>query len=332
MINIAEIEHNPDWVPHGLNLNTKTVEFLRIPSAQLALPGFLAEFNPEHIEDRTFIAFDDVLSMAPPRGSLHFIFHTAFCRSTLLTRALNIPSVSDGLNEPGIFAALTNAGEDAGPLIRPILRLLARPRGSQHVVFVKPTNHSNRLIPTLLKAAPNAKAILITNDVPYFLESVQRRGLLGRNWVRKLYLELQAYAGIDFQMDARETYLLTDMQSGALAWLLNQNFFHLVASSALGNRIRVVDGEWFNKHRAETLEAILEFVGIALSQEDALQAANGPAFATHSKLGGEYADKSLSVTREKGPTQSEEIQQVQRWLKEIEAQLPIIAPVRQSLA
>ena len=326
----AEIERNPEWMPHDINLDRRTVEFLRVPSTQLLRSGFLFDYEPACAADLANIAFSDVVAMNPVRAPLHFIFHSAFCRSSLLTRALNLPAVSDGLNEPAIFAALIKAREANAPLIRPILRLLARPRDRQQIVFAKPTNHANRLIPALLDAAPSAKGILITNDVPQFLESVHRRGLFGKRWGRELYLEMQGYAGIDLQMNARETFLLTDMQSAGLAWLLNQNFFQALTKSAYGHRLRIVDGDWFNNHRMETLQAVLEFVGVQFSKEQVIAATHGSAFATHSKLGGDYNQEPDVPTLLEKP-EHHEIPQVRQWLMEIARQLAVHFPLQQTL-
>lgn len=327
-----EIARDPEWIPHAIDLQRRAVEFLHIPSSQLPQSGFLFEFQPDRPHDRAWLPFDDVVSMEPATAPLHFIFHSAFCRSTLLTRALNIPGLSNGLNEPGIFAALTNAGDAARPLMRPLLRLLARPHGDQRIVFAKPTNHANRLIPALMDAVPDAKAILMTNDLSGFLAGVHRRGLLGRRWARELYLEMQSYAGVDFQMSPRESFAMTDMQAAGLAWLLNQNLFRQLSTSVVGRRLRVLHGDRFNKERAKTLQAAIEFVGFRISDEQAAEAAEGSAFATHSKLGGTYTDEADgSGDREKDDVHAQETAQVNQWLAIIANQLSLELPAGQTL-
>ena len=172
---------DPHWLPHRIDPVAGTMEFLRVERAALADTGFLADRTGE----TRALPLAEVQRLSPATGPLHFIFHTAFCRSTLLVRALDIPGVSAGLSEPGIIASLVNAGQAGEPLIAPVTQLLARPWGEGEAVFVKPTNHANRLVPALMNAAPQARAILMTNPLPSFLAAVIRKGMMGRRWGRQ---------------------------------------------------------------------------------------------------------------------------------------------------
>ena len=311
-------------MPHRIDWQRREIAFARIPSARLADAGFLFEFEAEDEGDVMRVPLDAVASMSPTPANLHFIFHTAFCRSTLLVRALNIPGRSIGLSEPPIIADLVAGGEAAGPFIAPLLGLLARPRQPGEAVFVKPTNHANRLIPKLLDAAPNARAILMTNPVEPFLRSVRKRGLMGHRWGRKLFLELQGYAGMDFGMPPEETFAMTDLQAAGAAWLLNQRYFAQLAASRFGERMRILDGETFNARRDETIAAVFAFCGIAASEaERARSSAN--AFATHAKTG-------APIERDKHDEGLEaEIAQVRQWLDLIARQTGQALPLAQTL-
>ncbi|MCK0129085.1 hypothetical protein [Erythrobacter sp. F6033] len=327
----ADIAANSDWIPHRVDWNTRQVEFLKIPSSKFVEPGFLADFQPAGSSDKAVISATDVMAMEADTGPLHFIFHTAFCRSTLLSKALNIQGVSVGMSEPGIFANLNGAGEQAAPLVEPIMRLLARARSDARAVFVKPTNHSNRLIPQLLQSCPDAKAILMSNPLETFLESVARKGMHGRRWARNLLLEMQSYAGMDFGMDERELFCMSDMQAAGLAWFLNQNYFHALASSAFGPRLRVLDGDVFNKERAATIKSVLEFAGVGHQDTHVENAVNGPAFASHSKLGGGFDGDPTATKAALSDTVSEEIAQVAQWVGMIIQQTGQPLPLKQTL-
>ncbi|MGB3797982.1 MAG: hypothetical protein WA957_16985, partial [Alteraurantiacibacter sp.] len=211
MPEIAEIERDPRWLPHALDIQTQRMQFVRIERSVLSQPPFLADFKPAGTGDEVWLSFDQVKAMRPETWPLHFIFHSAFCRSTLLVRALEIEGVSAGLAEPGIIAQLAGAGAGAASLVKPVCDLLSRPWGQGEAVFVKPTNHANMLIPALLDARPDAQAVLMTNGLAPFLRSVSRRGLMGRRWGRQLYLEMMGYAAMDLGMDAREQFSMTDL-------------------------------------------------------------------------------------------------------------------------
>ena len=301
------------------------MEYLRIPEERYSAPGFLFEYAPTDPADRILISFDQVSEWEIEPSPLHFIFHTAFCRSTLLARALNIPGISIGMSEPGIIASLASGGSEVEPLIEPLLRLLGRKRAGIDAIFVKPTNHANRLIPALMKAQPEARAVLMTNPVSPFLQSVRRRGLLGHRWGRRLYLEMQSYAGIDFGMSPEEHFSMTDLQAAGLAWLLNQNYFTQLAGGPFEKRIRTLDGDYFNERRGETIQSILELSGVDSSDFPPERLQLRSAFSEHAKLGGPIVEAPTARST------SEEIEKVTEWLGLIAKQIGIEIPVRQTL-
>ena len=321
----ADIQTDSNWIPHKVDLQRQTVQFVRVPAAQFAATGFLFEYEPSDPADQRSLTFDQVAQISVEPLPIHFIFHTAFCRSTLLSRALNIPGISMGMSEPGIIADLASGGTQAEPLIAPLLRLLARKREGVEAIFVKPTNHANRLIPTLLRAQPDAKAVLMTNSVSPFLQSVRKRGLMGHRWGRRLYLEMQSYAGVNLGMSPEEQFSMTDLQAAGLAWLLNQNYFTQLASSEFGSRLRTLDGDFFNDNRGETVEAVLAFCGVPLPKQKVKALSSQQAFAEHSKLGGSVGIESPDDTTVK------EIGQVGHWTTLIAEQMKVMTPVPQTL-
>lgn len=322
---ITEVESNPEWIPHAFNLETRRVDFLRIPEERYSATGFLFEYAPSNPADRISMSFEQLSGLEVESLPLHFIFHTAFCRSTLLARTLNIPGVAIGMSEPNIIASLASGGPMVEPLIEPLLRLLGRKRAGIDAIFVKPTNHANRMIPALMNAQPEARAILMTNPVSPFLQSVRKRGLMGHRWGRRLYIELQGYAGIDFGMSPEEQFSMTDLQAAGLAWLLNQNYFTRLGAGDIKERVRMLDGDFFNENRGETIQAALAFVGIGSGHHSARELALHTAFGDHSKVGGPVSDANADKST------SEEIKQVEHWLGLIAAQMGLEAPLRQTL-
>ena len=331
MADTNTIASDPCWLPHRIDVPARMVEFIRVERDQLSAQGFLAEREPGP-EGRALVSWDEVIAMKPESGQLHFIFHTAFCRSTLLVRALDAPGVSVGLNEPGIIASMVNAGDAARALIAPILTLLARPHTAGEAVFVKPTNHANMLMPALLQALPDARAVLMTNDLPVFLRSVARKGLMGRRWGRQLFLEMQGYAGMDFGMDARENFAMSDMQAAGLAWFLAQRWFALHLGGQVqgvsSDRLRVLDGDRFDVDREQAIASVLDLAGIGTPDGLAHSLATGPVFSQHSKLGGSFAEKA---TAEEDAKLTEEIEQVGQWIGMIAQQAGLQVPLRQTL-
>ncbi|MXO85568.1 hypothetical protein GRI38_05945 [Altererythrobacter aurantiacus] len=331
----AEIAADPLWLPHKADFATRRMTFVRLRPERFAETAFLADQQPTEASDSASLSFDEVIALDFPTGPLHFIFHTAFCRSTLLVRALNIPGFSIGMSEPGIFASLAGAGQQAGPLLKPVLDLLSRPHPGRQAVFVKPSNHTNMLIPALMEARPDARAILMSNALPAFLEAVIRKGMMGRRWGRQLYLELQSYATLDLGMDGRETYLMTDLQAAGAAWLLNRRWFELNARNAVGRageRMVSLDGDRFNEHKADTLIAALKLAGIDLPRERADAVGASPVFGEYSKGGSDFATKEADDrARSSSPVTREEMEQVGQWVGMVAKQSGIAMEVPSDL-
>lgn len=331
MSDLRTIEGDPSWIPHRLDVQGRSVEFIRVSRAKLADRGFLADRDPP-ASDRAVLGWDAVQSMAPAKGTMHLIVHSAFCRSTLLVRALDAPGIVTPFNEPGIVASLVNAGEAGRAMIAPVMALLSRPHAHGEAVVLKPTNHANMIVPEILRHLPDARVLLMTNALPGFLRSVARRGLMGRNWGRKLFLELQSYAGMDFGMDPRASFAMTDLQASGLAWFLNQRFFTLLASGSLPGiareRFAVLDSDRFDAQREATISALFAHFSINAPGDLSASLALSPVFDQHAKLGGNFApedEKRLDTVCE------EEIGQVAQWVDLIAQQTGINAPVAHTL-
>lgn len=331
----AEIARDPSWIPHRIDWTQNRMQFLKLERSSLGDAGFLADREPSGPQGEAWLALDRVAAMQPETGPIHFIFHTAFCRSTLLARALDRPGAMASLNEPHILAALAGAGVEPGrpgaALLAPVLKLLARSFPGESAVVVKPTNHANALIPAILTALPQARAVLMTNPLPSFLAAVIRKGMMGRRWGRLLYLEMQSYAGMDLGMDGREQFAMTDLQAAALAWFLAQRWFAL-QQQRFGERLAVLDGDVFGREKARTLSAVSKHLGIAMEEGTAETIATGKLFSSHAKSGEDFAAKEAAdAARSRSAVTEEEIAQVGHWIGMIAQQAGLDVPRPQTL-
>lgn len=331
MTDFSQILSDPQWLPHAFDPARGSVTFIHIPRARLSDNAFLADATSEPGFAPVEVPLGEIAAFSPPQAPQHFIFHTAFCRSTLLVRALELPGVSAGLSEPGILARLVGKGDAGMRAVAPVAALLARPWGEGESVFVKPTNHANVLVPALMQARPDAKAVLMTNPLPSFLAAVVRKGMMGRRWARTLYLEMMGYAGMDLGLDAREQFAMTDLQAGALAWFLNQRYLDALVRQ-FGDRVRVLDGDAFGAEPAKVLEAVGRFTGVGIDAARAAEIASGSVFTRDAKTGLDYAEKSA---RDAAATQSavveDEIAKLGEWVGAIAAQAGVEVPLRQTL-
>ena len=330
MLHLDDIAADPQWLPHAIDLDRHEVEFIRLPRDAYSQTGFLAERAVKG-DDRVRVAISRIAGLEfEPAPPVHYIFHTAFCRSTLLVRALDAPGHILGMNEPNIVAGLAGGGQAVADLAPNLLALLGRRHRPDEAIVIKPTNLANRMIPVFMRHDPRSKAILMTNGVSDFLGAVARRGLAGRQWARQLFLELQSHAGMDFGLSPRQSFALPDMQTAALAWFLSQRYFGMLADGRggemPGDRFAVLHSDDFNTRREDTLAAVARFLQLPIDEDRARGLASGPVFGSHAKSGVRYDGDGAIEGRLR-----EEIAQAAQWVSLIARQAGVAVPVPQTL-
>ena len=110
-----------------------------------------------------------------------FIFHVAFCGSTLLATLLEIEGRTFAEREPHVLVELADAwGRQPPALVRSTLDLmrdlLRRPWHSGEVNICKPSNWANPLIPLLTEDAARIRPLFVTTGKRSYLHSLFRGG------------------------------------------------------------------------------------------------------------------------------------------------------------
>lgn len=316
---------DPRWLPHTFGPDGSELTFVLVPREQHDALMFLSDEHYQSAFPKVTHRTADIVAAVgeAPAAPVHFIFHTAFCASTLLVRALDIPGTSLGLKEPDVLINLANrltrsddkANRDR---LRLVLRLLVRPFEEGETVIVKPTNFANRLVQPMLEDLPDAKAVLLHSDLPTLLRSLVKRGMWGRIWARRLYRSLDGWTQLDTGYDAGEIFELTDLQIAGLAWLTQIQHFHAVATQMRG-RVIVLDSADFLADPAATLERVGAFFGLNLDEQSAAAIADGPVFTRHSK----FSQRDYSVDARAAEHDAavadhgEEIDMVVKWVEAV---------------
>ena len=242
MQSVNEIVDNPNWYCHAINLDTGRLGFVKTTKSALSETTFLDDrFNVSKLESASLsiqecVNFIDGKESAAPK----YIFHTAFCCSTLLARCLDFPDSNVSVKEPAVLMALANYQRtghkvlanvnEAKEIYGLVNHLLFRPFGENESVVVKPTNTVNNIICQLMATHTESKALFLHSDLKSFLISLLKKGEEGRGFARQLFNI--------FFMDSAEAQLLqqnqllrmTDMQVAAIAWHLQlENYFDAFA-------------------------------------------------------------------------------------------------------
>ncbi|MFO6448561.1 hypothetical protein ACLBKU_15610 [Erythrobacter sp. NE805] len=328
MASSEQIAASPEWLPNRIDARRRCVQFVRFTRAELEDRDFLANLKGQA---EAWVPFAEVSTMRPAAGPARFIFHSGFCRSTLLLQALCGSGRALGLNEPEILNSLAREGEPDEELVAAILALLLRPHAGTDGVIVKPSNFPNRLIPLIMRLLPEARAVIVTNGLAEFLQAVARKGLLGRQWGRQALLTAATYAG-DITRLRGQLAGFTDLQVAALGWLLMQNWFDRVHVPAVAPRLAVLHGESLTTRGPAALAGAAAHLGLTLPRREIDAILAGPVFARDAKTGEDYAAlRARQAARAEVPVIAEEIAEVEAWIAALAEASGLTVPVAQTL-
>lgn len=320
MTDAATLLADPEWLAHRFVESGDAFRFIQVPRKSHASAPFLTDDYLGGADPGGDIPAAQCLSL-PANPPIHFLFHSAFCGSTMLVRALSQPGVAMGLSEPQVLndvVGFRRRGADPRAVARAAdaaTRLLGRSFDPGEAVVVKPSNVINPLAHLLLALREQARALFLYVPLETFLVSVANKGLHCRIWCRELlagYLTEGVVEGMGF---AREDHFIqSDLQIAAIGWLAQHQLFDALAGRA-GSRLASLDANRMFADPGAALAAAAAHYGLALDVEAAL---SGPAFTRHSKSGSEYsAEQRAQDYSRVQAAHGEEIDMVLAWSKAV---------------
>ena len=262
---------------------------------------------------------------------IHFLFHSAYCASTMVVQALDQPGVATGLSEPVLLNDMVGwrrRGADPrehGRVMDDALAMLARGFEADEAVIVKPSNIFNPLARGALMLRPHARAILLHAPLRAFLLSVARKGLWCRLWCRELLESYLADGYVQLGFEPRDYFRQSDLQVAAVGWLAQQQAFAALIDWA-PDRIASLDSETLTADPVAAVASAMAHYGLA-GGRDAVAA--HPAIGRNSKSGAAFTigdrQRDLAVAE---AAYGEEIDQVFGWAEVLASQagIPLALP------
>jgi hypothetical protein len=318
---------NPEWLAHRYDPSVDAFHFMPVSRAEQGAATFLID---EHLPPGRAVqpvgrqqAVDAVTNRAP----LRFIFHSAFCCSTLLARALDQPGLAMSLKEPVILNDLVGWRQRGGAdndVLRGLdaaLTVMARPFGQGEAVVVKPSNVAAAFNGAMLDLRPDSRAILLYAPLRAYVGSVAKKGLWGRLWVRNLFVGLRRDGMIGLGLDPAEDIKLTDLQICAVGWLAQQALFTALLARLGPTRVRSLNSERLVADPEHVLRGVFDLFGWNTRQERVAAIAKGPEFSRHSKTNAVFgqADR-LREQDDAAAAHSDEIEKVMVWAETLARQ------------
>lgn len=260
-----------------INAQQDTADIVTLTRDNYSRSTFLDD-RLDHATDITSVSLSELKTAAnqhlPPR-QMGFIFHIAFCGSTLLSRCLDQPGICLPYKEPAILHALSHYKRsleeqgydiDVNEQLSLCLALLGRTFSATEIPVIKPSDTCNNMIGPFISHHPdNAGLLLYRNLRPYalsMLEHPSRRGFM-RQCLDRGRMDLKRL-GILQEVD---TSTLNDAQTAAYLWL-SQLYLYQYWLLQPELNLRSLNAEEFYHQPDNTLQHVAELFRLNLTQQD----------------------------------------------------------------
>jgi hypothetical protein len=234
---------DPRWFAVDLHVPERWFAMLRVDDDAIARSSFL----DNRIEAPLAQAAPMPVAAAPPdlpRAPVGWLFHTSFCASTLLARALHLAPHAVALKEPFVLRRLSDArhaGRALDGLIAPSVALLARPWHPGGAVVIKPTHVALNLALDLLDATPGSRAVIATCSLEEFLISNLKKPAASQAKIGVLAERMLRASGFAQRLPAAALSPPDALCAAGLQWAATRELVHDVVAAAGAERARVLD-------------------------------------------------------------------------------------------
>jgi hypothetical protein len=296
MTDARTLANDPSWLPDALDARRGLIRFARLGADALRREAFLDARKDPSVVAWAEARLADLAPHLPAPAPAAYVFHGAFCGSTLLARALDLPGRSLSLKEPNILLDLANArrahqGYKSDPAFRQladtVLRLVERRHAAGERIVIKPTNLALPLAPLII--ARGSPVLFMHGGLREFLLSLLKKGEEGRAFARKMF---NIFAMDDTALGAiepRQAMAMTDLQVAALVWRHQlEEFAGMLAASPATASLTYAA---FIASAAPMLRAASGALRLDLPPEALAAAADGPLFRIDAKT----ADKPFTA-------------------------------------
>lgn len=316
----SKIVADPEWLAHRYDERADAFWYRHVTRARHAEVPFATDDCLGKEPHPIVIAREEAKSLLGARAPLHFIFHSAYCASTMLVRALDLPGSAMGISEPVVLNDMVGwrrRGAEVqmhAKVMDAALGQLERPWGPAEAMVLKPSNIFNGLAMGALALRPRAKALLLHAPLDEFLLSVARKGMWCRLWARELLEGMLMEGMIDLGFEPRDYLRQTDLQVAGVGWLAQHMQFHRIARQFGQERIATLDSETLTRDPAASIAKVASHFGLPAREASAY--ADHPAILRNSKSGAAFdrGERQMDQARAR-ETFGDEIEKVAEWIR-----------------
>ena len=243
-----ELITDPHYLAYRLDFNSERIGFLRVSGEEVRAASSLSRRTIDPGRELLEVALADVIAELPPAiDSLaskppRFIFHTAYCASTFVSRCVHVDGLSVSLREPQILLDAANAKRlqwqsntteiSYRELPAIALALLQKHASQQETSILKPINSVNNIIPELLQACGPTRSLILYTDARNFILSSLRKGEGGMQTVRSMFDLIRCDFPHLSQLQLSHVIHMTDLRVIMTLWRLQIEQAQAAASEA----------------------------------------------------------------------------------------------------
>ena len=297
---MKDLINSPDHLAYKFNFATENVEFLTISRSDIRRVSSLSREFIDSSRQLVPVPLAELVPMLnspakpllenPPR----FIFHTAFCASTFLSRCIDVEGVSVSLREPQILLDAANAKRlkwqsrstslDYRQMPELALLLLQKHAPPSEKLIIKPINSVNNIIPELMQITGSAKSLMLYTDAKNFLLSTLKKGEESKFAVRAMFDLIRCDFPHLEKLRITDTIHMTDLKVILTLWRLQIEQAELALRTfAPQNVMASLYGEQLVENPIDSLRAANQFLELGISTDQLEQIAGSDRRFTDAK-------------------------------------------------
>lgn len=330
---MQDIVNSPEYLAYKFNFESENVEFLPINADEIRKVSALKHEYIDPGRKLIPVPLGQLSSMAQTKGDSiqasppRFIFHTAFCASTFLSRCLDVKGVSTALREPQILLDAANAKRlqwrartthmDYRGLIKLALVLLQKHTRPFESLVIKPINSVNNIIDELMQITGDSRALMLYTDARNFMLSTLRKGEGGKHVVRAMFDLLRCDFPHLANLSLSAMIHMTDWNIILTLWRLQiEQAEHALKQHAPRNLMASLYGEELIHEPKAAISEANQFLQLGLSVQQIAAIVESDESKQDAKVSGQRfsVQKREETYRSLESFYGAELEQVYRWM------------------
>jgi len=343
LLDNAGFFQSPSVYPERVDAKNRRLELCEMSIKSFTETPFLDHRMVRAGSGRHSLGFDAILQHPnlPEPQPASFIFHSAFCCSTLMTRYLDALDRFLVLREPHSIYEIASLqrfhGKNVLPdvtadewqaLYRLIMLLLVRRFDNNAPVVMKPSDGCNNLMANMLGEHADNTGLFIYTSLERFLVSVLKQDDR-HEWAairaRELTLDL-----LHNSIQPKVSPIgLGPGQNAALVWVLQMDSYRALHEGPYGKRIRCLNSSDFLDDPVAVITALTSHFGHPVPADTVAELLSAANLEVHSKLPSQHYDQQTRERefREERGKYDERITRIMQWAESVFGSESLKAPL-----